>query len=81
MGRQLTIALRACSALALLALTAPAAGAQDALAQVTTSPDGKFLADAEGMSLYLFEADTENTSTCYDDCAAAWPPLLVWLEV
>jgi len=76
MGRQLTIALRACSALALLALTAPAAGAQDALAQVTTSPDGKFLADAEGMSLYLFEADTENTSTCYDDCAAAWPPLL-----
>lgn len=76
MGRPLTIALRACSALALLALSVPAAVAQDTAAQVKTSADGKFLTDAEGMSLYLFEADSENTSTCYDDCAAAWPPLL-----
>lgn len=76
MARPLTIALRACSALAFLALSAPAAVAQDTAAQVKTSADGKFLTDAEGMSLYLFEADSENTSTCYDDCAAAWPPLL-----
>jgi predicted lipoprotein with Yx(FWY)xxD motif len=32
--------------------------------------------DAEGMSLYLFEADGELNSTCYDACAQAWPPLL-----
>lgn len=37
---------------------------------------GEFLVDAEGMTLYLFTNDTENTSNCYDDCATAWPPLL-----
>jgi predicted lipoprotein with Yx(FWY)xxD motif len=37
---------------------------------------GEFLVDAEGMTLYLFTNDSENTSNCYDDCATAWPPLL-----
>lgn len=37
---------------------------------------GDFLVDAEGMTLYLFTKDTENTSNCYDDCASSWPPLL-----
>ena len=37
---------------------------------------GDFLVDADGMTLYLFTKDTENTSTCYDDCASAWPPFL-----
>ena len=37
---------------------------------------GEFLVDAEGMTLYMFTKDTENTSTCYGDCAEAWPPLL-----
>ena len=27
------------------------------------------------MSLYLFEPDNKGASTCYDACAAAWPPL------
>ena len=44
---------------------------------------GTFLTDASGRSLYLFEADTavagsrQRASTCYDECAQAWPPLLV----
>lgn len=43
---------------------------------------GQYLVDQEGMSLYLFEADTRGTadaaaeSTCHEDCARAWPPLL-----
>jgi predicted lipoprotein with Yx(FWY)xxD motif len=37
---------------------------------------GLFLIDEKGMTLYLFTKDTPNTSTCYDQCAAAWPPLL-----
>jgi len=43
---------------------------------------GTFLTDASGRSLYLFEADTavaggrQRASTCYDECAQAWPPLL-----
>jgi len=40
---------------------------------------GPILVDGEGMSLYVFMADTQNsgTSTCGDDdgCATEWPPL------
>jgi predicted lipoprotein with Yx(FWY)xxD motif len=37
---------------------------------------GSFLTDAEGNALYLFTPDTApGESTCYDDCAEAWPPL------
>lgn len=39
-------------------------------------PYGTYLTDAEGMSLYLFMADSSMTSTCYDACAEAWPPLM-----
>jgi predicted lipoprotein with Yx(FWY)xxD motif len=37
---------------------------------------GEILTDAEGRTLYLFEADSSDSSTCYDDCAKAWPPLI-----
>jgi len=33
--------------------------------------------DANGMTLYTFDKDTAGTSTCYDACAANWPPYLV----
>jgi predicted lipoprotein with Yx(FWY)xxD motif len=36
---------------------------------------GTFLVDSKGRSLYLFEADKSDKSTCNDACAAAWPPL------
>jgi predicted lipoprotein with Yx(FWY)xxD motif len=37
---------------------------------------GPFLTDAEGMTVYLFTKDvTAGESACYDDCAAAWPPV------
>ncbi len=35
-----------------------------------------FLVDGKGMTLYLFTKDTPGTSTCYDKCATAWPPLM-----
>ncbi len=38
---------------------------------------GQVLVDAEGKTLYGFTPDEAGTPTCYDDCAAAWPPLLV----
>ena len=47
-----------------------------ALAVSQTGDLGEFLVDAEGMTLYMFTNDTENTSNCYDDCAEAWPPVL-----
>jgi predicted lipoprotein with Yx(FWY)xxD motif len=36
---------------------------------------GKFLVDATGRSVYLFEADTSTASTCSGACAQTWPPL------
>ena len=26
------------------------------------------------MTLYIFDNDTDGSSTCYDDCAVNWPP-------
>lgn len=37
---------------------------------------GTILVDGEGMALYLFDDDVDGTSTCYDDCAVTWPPLV-----
>ena len=37
---------------------------------------GKFLADGDGNTLYLFTKDTKGTSNCYDKCATAWPPVI-----
>jgi predicted lipoprotein with Yx(FWY)xxD motif len=55
----------------------PVTGA--ATVEVSESADfGPILVDGEGMSLYLFTKDTQNsgTSTCVDDCLAKWPALL-----
>jgi predicted lipoprotein with Yx(FWY)xxD motif len=42
----------------------------------TASTDlGTVLVDADGMTLYLFDPDAQGASSCYDDCAANWPPL------
>lgn len=69
------------AAIGSLALTAHgvdvARAADVATVQVSeTAPYGKFLTDSKGVSLYLFEADSDATSSCYDACAEAWPPLL-----
>lgn len=50
-----------------------AAGA--ATVEVANSDLGDILVDGEGMTLYVFENDTDENSTCYDDCEANWPPL------
>jgi predicted lipoprotein with Yx(FWY)xxD motif len=47
-----------------------------ALQLATDTKLGKFLADADGRSLYIFTKDTKDTSNCYGKCETAWPPLL-----
>ncbi len=49
----------------------------DATLAVASSDLGDILVDAEGFTLYVFFADTDGTSTCYDDCATTWPALTV----
>jgi predicted lipoprotein with Yx(FWY)xxD motif len=39
--------------------------------------EDKALVDGKGRTLYLWEADTNGTSTCTGACAAAWPPVTV----
>ena len=48
----------------------------DGLQLVEGNLDAPFIADADGNALYLFVPDAQGESTCYDDCAAAWPPLV-----
>ncbi len=42
--------------------------------EVKKLSDGKALVDAQGRSLYLFEADKNDRSNCSGACASAWPP-------
>ncbi|GIF63166.1 hypothetical protein Ais01nite_12010 [Asanoa ishikariensis] len=44
--------------------------------QTRNGPNGAYLTDSQGNTLYLFVADTSNKSTCNDACAAQWPPLV-----
>ena len=43
----------------------------------TADQYGEYLADADGMALYLFTDDEGGESVCYDGCAQTWPPLTV----
>ena len=68
--------------IALLVLTALAAGASALAAAppakvvLRSTSLGKVLVDARGHTVYLFEADKGRRSSCYGQCAAAWPPFL-----
>ena len=42
---------------------------------VRKSDLGTMLTDSTGRTVYLFEKDKGNASTCYGSCATAWPPL------
>jgi predicted lipoprotein with Yx(FWY)xxD motif len=37
---------------------------------------GNILVGPDGKTLYIFTDDVSSESTCYDECATAWPPLL-----
>lgn len=45
--------------------------------QTGSSSVGTIITGVNGMSLYIFKADTNGQSTCYDACAGFWPPLIV----
>ena len=37
---------------------------------------GTYLTGPNGMTLYVFTKDSDETSVCAGDCTAAWPPLI-----
>lgn len=65
----------AASAPATARASSPAASgtATVSLAAVSGIP-GKALVGSNGHTLYLFQADTKDTSACAGACASAWPP-------
>jgi predicted lipoprotein with Yx(FWY)xxD motif len=74
------------AAVGLLAACAPSGGgasgdagddAQSIGLSVADTDAGPSLVGPNGMTLYVFTQDTDGTSTCTDECAAAWPPLTV----
>jgi predicted lipoprotein with Yx(FWY)xxD motif len=48
-----------------------------ATVQLAQNALGSILVDSRGMTLYMFTPDTSTTSACYEQCSAAWPPLLL----
>jgi predicted lipoprotein with Yx(FWY)xxD motif len=43
---------------------------------MANSPVGNALVGPNGKTLYILTKDVGGVSTCYGDCAVAWPPLL-----
>jgi predicted lipoprotein with Yx(FWY)xxD motif len=45
---------------------------------ITTSGSefGPMLFGGPGQAIYLFDKETDGQPACYEDCAAAWPPVL-----
>ena len=56
--------------------TTAAAVEAGAVLAVADSALGEIVVDDEGFTLYVFIPDDGGESTCYDDCASAWPPLV-----
>jgi predicted lipoprotein with Yx(FWY)xxD motif len=50
--------------------------ASAATVDVADTSLGRILVDHAGRTLYLFDADAGDKSTCTRECAAAWPPLI-----
>ncbi len=42
--------------------------------QTHSGPDGKFMTDDKGRTVYIFSKDTSTSSTCSGACAKEWPP-------
>ena len=52
------------------------AGAKKAKLQLRSGKLGRFIVDAKGLTLYLFEKDKNGKSACNGTCAKVWAPYL-----
>jgi predicted lipoprotein with Yx(FWY)xxD motif len=50
--------------------------AQPAPTMTGESAKGKVLTDPKGMTLYIFDKDSDGKSACNGPCATNWPPLM-----
>jgi predicted lipoprotein with Yx(FWY)xxD motif len=54
--------------------TSAAEAAMDGV-HATETDLGTILVDPDGFTLYVFTADSDGESACYDACAETWPPV------
>ena len=62
---------------AMQAMTSPtsaAAPSDNIYMTKTSATKGDYLADFQGMTLYIFDKDTTGVSNCAGSCAQLWPP-------
>jgi predicted lipoprotein with Yx(FWY)xxD motif len=76
LSRSLTAGALTVAAAAALTLPGSAAAAQGTPVKVGPSKLGRILVDNHAKTLYLWAHDKGRSSTCYGQCAKAWPPLL-----
>ncbi len=63
-----------CAVFFTIALTSFAWAEDRTSIRVSTAANGiKYLTDSMGMTLYYYTKDTDGQSTCYGNCANAWP--------
>src|SRR6266568_4137163 len=75
----ITVLATACGSSPSTGSTNPSPSPASAGARVAVANNaklGQILVDDKGMTLYLFVKDTGTSSTCYDQCAKFWPPVL-----
>ena len=72
--KKFILASFAVSALTIGSMSAMADG-QDPAVMGDTSM-GKVWVNAKGMTLYTYDKDTAGQSTCVDDCAKTWQPMM-----
>ena len=41
-----------------------------------SGPDGQYMTDRKGRTVYIFSQDTSTTSTCSGDCSKEWPAVM-----
>jgi predicted lipoprotein with Yx(FWY)xxD motif len=74
------ILIAACLIASALSLGIAAAQAQSAPASPADTAKGKALADAKGMTLYIFDRDVAGKSNCNGPCVTNWPPLAAGVD-
>jgi predicted lipoprotein with Yx(FWY)xxD motif len=60
------------------AATSSSAAAEDAELQTADTDLGNIVVDKEGMTVYMFDKDVQNSgaSSCSGQCLEAWPPVV-----
>jgi predicted lipoprotein with Yx(FWY)xxD motif len=61
--------------------TSSTAGTSEFVVGVANTDLGDTLVDAEGKTLYIFDADSNGKSSCNAGCDATWPPLVTTGDV